>query len=71
MLDKLSPLVRDFLFLVGPALVAFAGTELVPLLQGVNPIAATLAAGVLSQLALILTKLTTQYGKGSPGGTRL
>lgn len=71
MLDRLSPLVRHFILLVGPAVVAFAATDLVPLLKDVNPIAATLAAGVLTQLGLLLTKATTQYGVGADDGTGL
>jgi hypothetical protein len=51
MLDNLSPLARHFILLVGPAILAFAGTDLVPLLKDVNPLAATLAAAVVSQLS--------------------
>lgn len=71
MLDRLSPLARHFILLVAPVLVGFASTDLVPLLKDTNPLAATLVAGVLTQLALLLTKLTTQYGVGSDDGTGL
>jgi hypothetical protein len=64
MLDSLSPLARHFILLVAPVVIGFASTDLIPLLQGVNPIAATFAAALLTQAALILTSLTTAVRRG-------
>lgn len=71
MLDKLSPLVRHFILLVTPVILGFASTDLLPILQNVNPIAASFAAAILAQAVLVFSKLTTQYGSGSDYRTQL
>lgn len=71
MLDSLSPLTRHFVLLVAPVVLGFISTDLVPVLQGVNPLAATLLGAVVTQLLLLFSKLTTQYGTGSDDGTSL
>lgn len=67
MLDSLNPAVRHLILAVVPVVLGVLGTDFVPLLQNVNPFAAGLAAVLLQQIALYLTKLTTQYGVGSDG----
>jgi hypothetical protein len=66
MLDKLKPVFRHCLILVGMAVLTWAGTEFVPALQDQGGAAAA-AAAVLSALLLYLTPLTRQYGLGSGG----
>lgn len=64
MLDKLSPAARHLALLVISAVLGWAGTDLVPSLQGNNPIIATLVGALVTMLIAYVTPLTRQYGVG-------
>jgi hypothetical protein len=65
MLDRVPPMLRDLLIALAPALLGWAGTSLVPMLNGINPLYASLAGVVISTAVVYFTKLSTQYGIGS------
>lgn len=62
MLDRLWPVVRHGLLLFVPILLAWAASDLVPVLGDIDPRYSALATAVLALAALILTPLTRQYG---------
>jgi hypothetical protein len=64
MLDGLPTQVRDLLVALVPALLAWVSTDIVPPLEGVNPLVASLVAIVVAQLAQYFTGLTRAYGVG-------
>lgn len=65
MLDGLNPAVRHLVLMVLPILLGWAATDLVPALQGANPVVGAVAGVLLSALLAWLTPLTRQYGVGS------
>lgn len=70
MLDKLPPLVQDALILLGGALLAWVGQDLMPILGpwlAARPPLGPLAGALLAQVLLVLLPLTRQYGRGAPG----
>jgi hypothetical protein len=64
MLDGLPTQVRDLLVALVPVLLGWVSTDVVPPLEGVNPLAASLVAVVVAQLAQYFTTLTRAYGVG-------
>jgi len=55
-------ILRDLVLLMGPPLLTWAATDLVPQLQGTNPAAATVVAGAVGFATLVLTPLEKSYG---------
>ncbi len=64
MLDRLPAWARHLALLLLGAVLTWAGTDLVPSLEG-KPGLAGIAAVVLTMLLAALTPLTRQYGIGS------
>lgn len=63
MLDKLPAWARHLALVVLAAVLTWAGTDLVPALQG-QPGLAGVAAVLITMLLAWLTPLTRQYGVG-------
>lgn len=65
MLDRLPTSVRDLLVAVLPVLLAWAGTDVLPILEGWNPLVAVAAAAVLTYITNWVTTWTRAYGVGA------
>jgi hypothetical protein len=65
MLDRLPPLVRHLTLLLLATALTWAGTDLVPYLEGRGGLAA-LAAALITAAVAWVSPLTRQYGVGKP-----
>lgn len=63
-LDKLPPYVRHLVFALVSALLAWAGTDLVPVLKD-QPGWGAVAASFVTVLVAALLPVTRQYGVGA------
>jgi hypothetical protein len=64
-LDRLPAQVRHLVFLVAPVLLGWAASDVVPFVQGKNPLAAYLLGTLVAAALAYFTPATRQYGVGS------
>jgi hypothetical protein len=65
MLDSLPASLRHLVFAVAPILLGWAASEVVPFVQGKNPLAAYLLGSLITAALAYFTPATRQYGVGS------
>jgi hypothetical protein len=65
MLDQLPAWLRHLVFAVAPVLLGWGASDVVPFVQGRNPLVAYLLGTVVTAGLAYFTPVTRQYGVGS------
>jgi hypothetical protein len=63
-LDQLPAPWRHLIFAVAPIVLGWVASDVVPFVQGKNPLAAYLIGALVTALTAWVTPLTRQYGVG-------
>jgi hypothetical protein len=63
-LDQLPAPWRHLIFAVAPVVLGWAASDVVPFVEGKNPLAAYLLGALITALTAWATPLTRQYGVG-------